>query len=328
MDARKAIDKVKQLMQVSLNNAQMQRLSKVLEYCFLEDCLYDDPDAESPCNQVLLDRFIAAKRLEGCSDRSMKYYRATLCSFIEKTGKNVQEMMTDDIRSYLISYRDNGRASQVTLDNIRRIISSFFSWLEDEDYILKSPARRIKKIRCMQSIKTVYTDEEIERLRDGCTTIRDLAIVDLLRSSGMRVGELVGLNISSIDLNAKECKVLGKGNKERIAYFDSRTKIHLENYLATRDDNNEALFVSLNAPYARLQIGGVEASLRKLGVRLGIEKVHPHKFRRTLATKAIDKGMPIEQVQVLLGHKKIDTTMHYAIVDQGNVKSSHRRYIS
>ena len=164
-------------------------------------------------------------------------------------------------------------------------------------------------------------------MRDHCTTVRDLAIIDLLASSGMRVGELVTLNQEDINFNERECVVLGKGNKERLVYFDARTKIHLQNYLASRTDSNPALFVSLKAPFYRLMIGGVETRLRELGERLNIPKVHPHKFRRTLATTAIDKGMPIEQVQQLLGHQKIDTTLHYAMVKQQNVKLAHRKYI-
>ena len=165
-------------------------------------------------------------------------------------------------------------------------------------------------------------------MRDGAKTARDLAIVDLLTSTGMRVGELVKLNRNDIDFEHRECVVLGKGNKERIVYFDARTKIHLKEYLDGRNDQSPALFVSLAAPHNRLLISGVELRLRELGRELGLDRVHPHKFRRTLATKAIDKGMPIEQVQRLLGHAKIDTTLMYAMVNQGNVRASHRRYIA
>lgn len=327
MDSLELVGKIKRLMQSSLNNAQMERLSEVLEYCLFEEQPNEVSKGELS-NQELLERFVAAKRLEGCSARSMKYYRTTLDAFVGGLGRSVQEATTDEIRSYLIAYRDKGNVCQATVDNIRRIISSFFSWLEDEDYILKSPVRRIKKIKCAQTVKEIYSDEDIEIMRDGCSSARDLAIIDLLRSSGMRVGELVGLDIDSVNLADRECRVLGKGNKERIVYFDSRTKIHIENYLASRNDEERALFVSLQSPHRRLRVSGVETMLRKLGKCLGLGRVHPHKFRRTLATKAIDKGMPIEQVQVLLGHKKIDTTMRYALVDQSNVKASHRRYIA
>ena len=238
-----------------------------------------------------------------------------------------QEITTNHLRLYLANYQEQNNSSKVTIDNIRRILSSFFSWLEDEDLIIKSPVRRIHKVKTGKVIRDCYTDEELETMRDSCSNERDLAIIDLFSSSGMRVGELVNLNINDINYQERECVVLGKGNKERIVYFDARTKIHLSNYLEHRKDQNKALFVSLKAPYNRLSISGVESLLRSIGKHLNIAKVHPHKFRRTLATTAIDKGMPIEQVQQMLGHQKIDTTLHYAFVKQNNVKISHRKYI-
>lgn len=246
---------------------------------------------------------------------------------LESVNKNIKHIVTDDIRTYLTNYQENKNVGKVTIDNIRRILSSFFSWLEDEDYILKSPVRRIHKVKTAKVIKDIYSDETLELMRDNCTTKRDLAMIDLLASSGMRVGELVSLDRDDINFNERECVVFGKGSKERLVYFDARTKIHLQNYLDERSDKNSALFVSLKAPHERLLIGGVESRLRDLGKKLNLTKVHPHKFRRTLATSAIDKGMPIEQVQQLLGHQKIDTTMHYAMVKQQNVKLAHRKYI-
>ena len=271
--------------------------------------------------------FIAAKRIEGCSEKTLTYYRKTIDAMTASVGKPVQRITTDDIRQYLTTYQMQRNSSKVTIDNIRRILATFYSWLEDEDYIVKSPVRRIHKVKTAKVIKETYTDEALEQMRDNCDSLRDLANIDLLASSGMRVGELVALNRDDINFNERECVVFGKGNKERLVYFDARTKIHLQNYLDSRTDENPALFVSLRAPYNRLQIGGVEMRLRQLGRRLSIPKVHPHKFRRTLATSAIDKGMPIEQVQQLLGHQKIDTTMHYAMVKQQNVKLAHRKYI-
>ena len=242
-------------------------------------------------------------------------------------GKQVKHIDTDDLRKYLTSYQEDNNSSRVTIDNIRRILSSFFSWLEEENYIMKSPVRRIHKIKTASTIKDTYTDEALEQMRDDCSELRDLALIDILASTGMRVGELVLLNRSDIDFEERECVVLGKGNKERIVYFDARTKLHLKQYLDSRTDDNEALFVSLKAPHQRLKIGGVEVRIRKIGKRLNIQKAHPHKFRRTLATMAIDKGMPIEQLQQLLGHRRIDTTLQYAMVKQSNVKIAHRKYI-
>ena len=277
--------------------------------------------------QDFVELFLSAKRIEGCSEKSLKYYKSTIESMLNELQKGVKYIVTDDIRGYLTEYQEKNKSSKVTIDNIRRILSSFFSWLEDEDYILKSPVRRIHKVKTGTNIKETYSDEALELMRDSCTELRDLAIIDMLASTGMRVGEMVLLNRNDIDFNERECIVFGKGSKERVVYFDARTKIHLQNYLENRIDDNPALFVSLKAPHKRLQIGGIETRLREFGKQLGLHKVHPHKFRRTLATMAIDKGMPIEQLQQLLGHRKIDTTLQYAMVKQSNVKIAHRKYI-
>lgn len=279
------------------------------------------------CNDELLKAFLSAKRIEGCSDKSLDYYKATIATMLEKVNMRIREITTDSLRNYLADYQLKRGSSKVTIDNMRRIFSSFFGWLEDEDYILKSPVRRIHKIKTDKPIKETFSDESMELLRDACDEIRDLAMIDLLASTGMRVGELVRLNREDINFHERECVVFGKGGSERVVYFDARAKIHLLNYLESRTDDNVALFSTLSFPHERLQIGGVETRLREIGKRANLNKVHPHKFRRTLATRAIDKGMPIEQVQHLLGHVKIDTTMHYAMVNQTNVKNSHRKFI-
>ncbi len=314
-----------------LDNAQMEQLQDVLQHCFwsveVTANLNGTQPPEKETNEEFLNMFLSAKRVEGCSDKTLRYYETSLRRLFEEVDSNVTHMRTDDLRTYLSDYQQKTQCSKGNIDNIRRILSSFFTWLEDENYILKSPVRRIHKIKSSKTVKETYSDEALETMRDQCGCIRDLAMIDLLASTGMRVGELVHLNIDDIDFENRECIVFGKGSKERPVYFDARTKIHLKNYLDSRSDDNPALFVSLLSPYNRLEISGVEVRLRKLGRRLGIAKVHPHKFRRTLATRAIDKGMPIEQVQQLLGHAKIDTTMQYAMVNQNNVKISHRRYI-
>ena len=271
--------------------------------------------------------FVSAKRIEGRSEKTLTYYKNTIDKMLESIDKKVSQITTDDLREYLSKYQEEHSSGKVTIDNIRRILSSFFGWMEDEDYIVKSPVRRIHKVKAGKTIKDTYTDEELEQMRDNCGEIRDTAIIDMLSSTGMRIGEMVLLNREDIDFDERECVVLGKGDKERIVYFDARTKIHLKEYLDGRTDDDEALFVSLKAPYKRMTIGGIENRLRELGNRMGIQKVHPHKFRRTLATMAIDKGMPIEQLQHLLGHQRIDTTLQYAMVKQSNVKNAHRKYI-
>ncbi len=310
-----------------LNNAQNEKLQEILQYTLTRYEVTEKQDQEHNLEQNYVELFLSAKRIEGCSEKSLKYYKATINALLCGIHKEVNHIITDDIRGYLTDYQKRKKSSKVTIDNIRRILSSFFSWLEDEDYILKSPVRRIHKVKTGTNIKDTYTDEALELMRDNCTELRDLAIIDMLASTGMRVGEMVLLNRSDIDFNERECIVFGKGSKERVVYFDARTKIHLQNYLNSRTDDNPALFVTLKKPYNRLKIGGVEIRLRDFGKRLGLPRVHPHKFRRTLATMAIDKGMPVEQLQRLLGHQRIDTTMQYAMVKQQNVKLAHKKYI-
>ncbi len=310
-----------------LNNVQSKQLQEVLQCSLANYEVTENTNKEKQSEQDFVELFLSAKRIEGCSEKSLKYYKATIDTMLITLDKGVKYIVTDDIRGYLTEYQEQNNSSKVTIDNIRRILSSFFSWLEDEDYILKSPVRRIHKVKTGTNIKETYSDEALELMRDNCTELRDLAMIDMLASTGMRVGEMVLLNQNDIDFNERECIVFGKGNKERVVYFDARTKIHLQNYLESRTDNNPALFVSLKEPNNRLKIGGIETRLRELGKHLGLSKVHPHKFRRTLATMAIDKGMPIEQLQQLLGHRKIDTTLQYAMVKQSNVKIAHRKYI-
>lgn len=274
-----------------------------------------------------MNNFLSAKRVEGCSERTINYYRTTIFKMLDDVGLKIEDITTDDLRKYLADYKDKNNASKSTIDNVRRVLSSFFSWLEDEDYILKNPVRRIRKIKTKKVVKEVISDENFEILRDSCSNIRDLAMIELLASTGIRVGELVNLNIDDVLFNERECVVLGKGDSERIVYFDAKTKIHLLKYLDSRTDDNPALFVSFKKPHNRLGINGVERRIRELGNEANIKKIHPHKFRRTMATNAIDKGMPIEQVQKLLGHVQIDTTMQYAMVNQSNVKIAHRKFI-
>ncbi|EHJ01985.1 MULTISPECIES: site-specific tyrosine recombinase/integron integrase [Clostridium] len=327
----KIITEIEQRMACILNNMQIEELHKVLVHSLYELTLLNDGQAGTKKQKEELDYiniFICAKGVEGCSEKSIKYYKSTIENMLNTIRKPVKHITTEDLREYLSNYYKKNSCSKVSIDNIRRILSSFFSWLEDENYIIKSPVRRIHKIKTPKVVKETYSDENLEIMRDNCVNLRDLAMIDLLNSTGMRVGELVRLNINDIDFNERECIVLGKGDKERKVYFDAKTKIHLQNYLNSRNDDNIALFVTLLKPYNRLQISGVEIRMRQLGRKLNINKVHPHKFRRTLATRAIDKGMPIEQVQQLLGHQKIDTTLQYAMVNQNNVKLAHKKYIS
>lgn len=308
------IARLKEVLASELENIEMIELSNTLDNCKLK-------------NKDLLDSFVSAKKIEGCSDKTLAYYRSTIEHLFEDVEIMACHIETADIRQYLVKHQEQKKLSKVTIDNMRRIFSSFFAWLEDEDYIAKSPVRRIHKVKTDSLVKEVLTDEQLEQLRDSCTEKRDLAMIDMLISTGIRVGELVKLNRKDIDFNERQCVVFGKGSKERIVYFNARTKLHLLNYLSERSDTEKALFVSLSSPHTRLTISGVENRIKELGKRLNISRVHPHKFRRTMATMAIDKGMPIEQVQKLLGHVRIDTTLRYAIVNQNNVKIAHKKYL-
>ena len=307
-----------------LSISQMKKLQEVIVNVFAEN----EPEKRDIANADFLKLFLDAKKVEGCSERTIKFYRATIEHFMYQIKTPARKISTEEIREYLAEYQKNNNCSNVTIDNVRRNLSSFFSWLEEEDYILKSPMKRIHKIKTKVVVKNVISDEGIEKLRDNCESKRDLAIIDLLYSTGIRVGELVNLNIDDIDLDGRECVIYGKGDKERKVYFDAKAKVHIEEYINSRTDTNSALFVTLDAPYDRLKISGVEIRLRQLGRKLQLERIHPHKFRRSMATRAIDKGMPIEQVQKILGHSQIDTTMQYAMVNQSNVKSSHQKYMT
>ena len=324
----KLMTEVMQQMLPYLDNAQLKQLKQVLDQTlFHYEVINTEGKQEEDDSNNLITMFITAKRIEGCSEKTLKYYQTTIGALVVSLGKNVRHILTEDLRTYLTEYQSKNHSSRVTIDNIRRILSSFFSWLEDEDYIIKSPVRRIHKVKTASSIKETYSDEDLEKIRDNCEELRDLAMIDMLASTGMRVGEMVLLNRDDIDFSERECVVFGKGDKERIVYFDARAKLHLQDYLDSRTDTNPALFVTLRTPHERIQIGGIEHRLREMGKRLNIQKIHPHKFRRTLATMAIDKGMPIEQLQRLLGHQRIDTTLRYAMVKQQNVKLAHRKYI-
>ena len=318
-------------MSKTLDSIQLKNLRDTLTCtlsCYEIRQLETTLDKSTTENSELLESFLSAKKIEGCSDKTIRYYQSTIQNLLNNLHTSVRSITTSDLRIYLSEYQEHNQSSKVTIDNMRRIFSSFFAWLEDEDYIIKSPVRRIHRVRTDTLIKETISDETLELLRDSCTEIRDLALIDILASTGMRVGELVQMNISDINFQERQCIVFGKGNKEREVYFNARTKIHLQQYLQQRTDSNPALFVTLAAPHTRMTISGIEVRLRNLGKRINQAKIHPHKFRRTLATQAIDKGMPIEQVQRLLGHVKIDTTLHYAMVNQSNVKFAHRKYLA
>lgn len=327
MEKEEFLSKLLDVMKPFIWKKDVKVVKDTITKCFEGVEVRQIDDGNPITNEDALKLFVDAKRIEGCSERSIGYYNTTLKALFKSITKNYLVIETEDLRKYLSDYSQNSKASKITVDNVRRVISTFFSWLESENYIMKSPTRRIHKIKVGKVVKETYSDEMIELIRQNVSSHRDLTIIDFLISTGVRVGELVKLNITDLNLEAKECVVVGKGNKQRKVYFDARTKIEIQQYLSSRNDDSKALFVSLSKPFNRLQISGVETVLKKIGKKVGLGRVHPHKFRRTLATKAIDKGMPIEQVQKMLGHAKIDTTLEYAMVDENNVKNSHKKYL-
>lgn len=327
MEKEEFLSKLLDVMKPFIWKKDVKAVKDTITKCFEGVEVRQIDDGNPITNEDALKLFVDAKRIEGCSERSIGYYNTTLKALFKSITKNYLVIETEDLRKYLSDYSQNSKASKITVDNVRRVISTFFSWLESENYIMKSPTRRIHKIKVGKVVKETYSDEMIELIRQNVSSHRDLTIIDFLISTGVRVGELVKLNITDLNLEAKECVVVGKGNKQRKVYFDARTKIEIQQYLSSRNDDSKALFVSLSKPFNRLQISGVETVLKKIGKKVGLGRVHPHKFRRTLATKAIDKGMPIEQVQKMLGHAKIDTTLEYAMVDENNVKNSHKKYL-
>lgn len=276
--------------------------------------------------QKLVKLFIVTKKIEGCTDKTLKYYSSEVRKFAMAVNKPWAEVTADDIRLYIAQKAIKDKVSKATQDNVLRILRSFFGWLSAEEHIPKNPTVKIKRIRAERRIKKPFTEVEIEKLRNGARNLRERAMIDLLLSTGMRIGELEGLNRR--DIEGDQCIVYGKGEKERYVYLNAKAIVSLEAYLKTRTDDNEALFVSDIKPYNRLRISGFETRIRELGQELGIDNVHPHRFRRTAATLALNRGMPIDQVQKMLGHEQIATTLIYAQAAQENVKQSHKKYLS
>jgi len=280
--------------------------------------------ADIPEDARALQMFFVAKKIEGMSEKSLAYYQIVLRKFFTLIQKPLPHIKTDDIRFYLAS---NQKLSLTTVNNERRILLSFFNWLTTEEYIIKNPVARIKNVKEPKVVKKPFTDTEIEELRDAIDNHRDLAILALLVSTGMRNSEMCGLNVSDVDFVSGEVIVKGKGSKERICYLNEIAKKRIKDYLSERSCVSDALFTSCDKSGRRLQSGGVGTMLRQLGVRAGVENVHAHRFRRTAATKALNRGMPVEQVQKMLGHEKIDTTMRYAIAADNALKHSHEKYM-
>lgn len=311
----------------ALTEVQLNMLRNVLIKNFADVSVNHIPTNSNTAIDYL-KFYLDAKKLEGCSENTIRYYRIENLKMLKKINKPIHEITTTDLRNYLSEYSQENNAGNVTLDNMRRTIACFFKWLEDEDYIIKSPARKIHKIKSAKVIKEAFSDEDIAILVNSCENLREKVIISFLSITGVRVSELLQLNRDSINIDERECKVLGKGNKERLVYIDASTKVLLTEYLAQRTDSSEALFVSRRAPYHRLTPSGLSKILKRAGKKANIGHIHPHKFRRSMATRALAKGMSIESVQHLLGHEKVDTTLMYALIDEELVKMYHQRFLA
>ena len=317
-------------MRHSLNQKQITELNRVLinrlEFVeILGKELSYEQDVEKE-NRRLVDLFVDAKRLQGRSPKTILFYEETIRRLLKFADKPILLITTQDVRAFLLNCHDTMKAKSV--NNLKRNLSSFFQWLENEEYILKNPVKRIGNIKVPKEIKKPFSITEMEKLRMACDTLRLRAMVEFLLSSGVRLSELVSLNIDDIDMQDRSCIVMGKGAKQREVFFNERTMIHLKKYLDNREDNNPALWVSEMAPHNRLGQSGVGTDIRLLGERAGVEDVHPHRFRRTMASYAVGHGMKIEQVRVLLGHESIETTQLYAIADNEDIKHAHKKYLS
>ena len=314
-----------------VNQTQMMKLKEVLYMCLNE---YEITTRSTELMDVdnsymhYLNMFLVRKKTEGKSDRTLKQYRFHLVNLLQTLNMQIEKITENDLFCYLARYKKDRNVTNIYLDGIRLVFSSFFGWLNAKGYIHKNPMMGIEPIKVEKRIKKPFTDEELEKLRRMCEYERDLALVEFLYSTGVRVSELVALNKKDIDFYGKNVIVYGKGSKERETYLTASSCLHLKTYLESRTDKSEALFVSSKAPYNRLTVAGVEKILKRLGNMAGVKKVHPHRFRRTMATNVLKKGMPLEEVKELLGHTKLDTTMIYCTVSRENVKHSHQRLMS
>lgn len=327
----KLIDSILQAMAPEVTELQLEKLQRIL---YIKADMYE---IQERCTEVaiqdhssegLLRRFLAAKRLEGKAESTIRQYYLVLSQLIHGLRVPIHEVGIYDLRFYFSVYKEQHKVGNRTLDNMRKYCSSFFGWLSDEGLIGENPARGLKSIKYIKTVKQAFSDEERELLKNSCENLRDLALTEVLYASGLRVSELVSLNRNDIDFISREAVVLGKGGKERRFYLSRVSCLYLKRYLETRKDTCPALFTGLRAPARRLTKNGVEAALRRLGRRAEVEKVHPHRYRRTLATNLIDRGANIQDVQQILGHADIRTTQIYYCVNQERVRHSYEKYVA
>lgn len=320
------------LAKMHLHPEEQERLKNILwmelhEFSLVKIKNTDITVSEESLTNEALRMFFVSKNVQGCTKRTLVYYRNTLKQFFDFLGqKPIEQITTNDIRYWFAVKKERDGNKVTEINNKRRVLSSFFGWCYREEYLKKNPIAKIEKIRVEKRVKKPFKDMEIEKLRDGAKDdIRLTAILEVLLSTGCRISEVSGMNRD--DLEVDEIVVYGKGKKERTVYLNAKARIALERYLNTRDDSNPAMFVSYQEPHSRLLVSGMGHDIRMLGRRCGVKDVHPHRFRRTSATFALNRGMPIEQVQLMLGHESIETTTLYAISAQEAVKANHKKYV-
>lgn len=318
-------------MHTALQEPQLKELQDVLQMVF-EGCTLVQMKHEVRIADrswmIDLEEYLMSKALEGKSPGTVERYRYELQRLLSYTNKAVQDVTDGDISGYMRAYKGIRQVSNQTLKNVRAVYSSFFAWLRDRGRIGRNPMALVENIKVEQKLKKPYTDEEREMLLRNCGTLRDKAMMEFFYSTAVRVSELASLNREDIHFISKDLVVLGKGSKERTVYLNDRTNLYMKEYLQSRTDDNPALFVGTRSPHSRLSKTGIEDIIRRTGRRAGVEKAHPHRFRRTAATNALNRGMPVQEVAQLLGHAKLETTMVYCSVDQAGVKYHHQKYLS
>lgn len=328
MDIRNDIvDTIMLKIQNAIDELAMERLQAVLldkldKYEISErstEIVVRDGTAEG-----LLRKYLATKRIEGKSERTIKRYADLLSTFISQLDRRLHELTAFDIRLYLSMYKEKRKVKNRTLDNMRKVLSSFFSWLHDEEFIPRNPCRAVKSIKYDKVLRLPFSGEELERLKSACTNARDIALIHFLHATGCRVSEVVSVDVSDVDFQNRELVVYGKGGKERTVYLTQVASMYLEEYLKKRKDGSKALFTGKGSN--RIQKNGIEAAVKRIGERAGVDNVHPHRFRRTLATELISRGAAIQDVQMILGHEDIRTTQVYVYVDKRNVKNTYDKY--
>lgn len=334
MTVDKIVDEVMLCMEdAGLTAEQLQRLSNALTvklhgYRLVEECTQVVPADQEAQWQRVLRLWLATKRLENCSTGTLENYQRCIAMLMQGIGKQLRDITTNDLRYYLALYQERRGIGLAYLETLRHYISSFFTWCQDEGYILHNPARRLARVKVPKKIKQPYTAEEREIMRCHATRERDLAIMEVLYSTAARVGEIVALNRSDVSFKGKDIIIYGqKGKAERVVYLTDTAAYHLKKYLDSRADDSPALFVSCRAPYKRLTESGIQAMLRQIGRETGIH-AHPHRFRRSLLTDAGARGVPLQELQRYAGHVKPDTTMIYVSVREESVRASFNRYIA